>query len=397
MRKSRPRTPVTTALDRGPARYFHGRKQILRDFSEIAAEAIRWKAGTTFLIQGAPGAGKTALLTECESLAQKSGWESAEISSVALWDPNALQQSLKLRRTWQVDGGSARVGVPWIGEAEISTERAPQTVENLLRGGKNPLLLTLDEAQILGEENEFPADQIRTVRHVLNAIHNGTLDRAVILVVAGLGTTVDAFGSLGVSRFEGRCLVRLGALGKEAERAVLRDWLTKEGQAKGDPTAWIDAIAQETYGWPQHILSYVDPALKQLDADTGGMTAKGLNAVLETGRARRATYYEHRVRGFDEEHRQSFARLFIDLPLGGSVTGSAIRSSLTQEYGFEEAAQLFRRAARQGAIDERSGRYVIPVPSMHDWLVSNYARAQGPGLGRSSDGARARSRMDLER
>lgn len=245
-----------------------------------------------------------------------------------------------------------------------------------IQGSKNPLLLTLDEAQILGKENEFPADRIRTVRHVLNDIHNGKLDRPVIFIAAGLGTTVDAFSSLGVSRFEGRCLVRLGALGKEAERAVLRDWLTKEGLAKGDPTAWIDAIAQETYGWPQHILSYVDPALKQLGADKGGMTAEGLNAVLEAGRARRAAYYEHRVRGFDEEHRQFFARLFVDLPLGGSVTGSAIRSSLTQEYGFEEAAQLFRRAARQGTIDERRGRYVIPVPSMQSWLVSNYAKAQ---------------------
>lgn len=44
--------------------------------------------------------------------------------------------------------------------------------------------------------------------------------------------------------------------------------------------------------------------------------------------------------------------------------------------GVGQADKLFRRAARQGAIDERRGRYVIPVPSMQDWLVSNYARAQ---------------------
>ncbi len=376
MRKSRPRAPVTTALDRGPARYFHGRKLILRDFSEIAAEAIQGKAGTTFLIQGAPGAGKTALLTECESLAQKSGWETTEISSAALWDPNELQQSLKLRRVWKVGGGSVRVGISGNGEAEVSAERSPQTVKNLLQGSKNPLLLTLDEAQILGKENEFPADRIRTVRHVLNDVHNGKLDRPVIFIAAGLGTTVDAFSSLGVSRFEGRCLVTLGALGKEAERAVLRDWLTKEGLAKGDPSSWIDSIAKETYGWPQHILSYVDPALKQLGADKREMTAEGLNAVLEAGRAKRGAYYEQRVRGFDEEHRQTFASLFVDLPLGGSITGNAIRSSLTQEYGVAQADKLFRRAARQGAIDERRGRYVIPVPSMQDWLVSNYARAQ---------------------
>lgn len=380
MRKSRPRSPVTTALDRGPARYFHGRKQILRDFSEIAAEAVQWKGGTTFLIQGAPGAGKTALLTECERMAQKRGWETTEISSSALWDPDALQQSLKLRRTWTLDEGAARVGVPWIGEAEISAGRAPQTVETLLRRGKRPLLLTLDEAHVLGKEKLIPPDHLHTVVNVLNAIHNGRLTRPVIFIAAGVGTTFDAFSSLGVSRFEGRCLVRLGALGKEAEQAILRDWLTKEGQAKGDPAAWIDAIAQEAHGWPQHILSYVDPALKQLGAARGEMTAEGLYAVLEAGRAKRGAYYEQRVRGFDEEYRQTFARLFVDLPLGGSITSNAIRAALTQDYGAEEAKRLFRSALDCGMLHKRSGRYTVPIPSMQDWLVSNYTRAREKGM-----------------
>lgn len=379
MRKSWTRSPVTTALDRGPARYFHGRKQILRDFSEIATDAIQRKSGTTFLIQGAPGAGKTALLTECESLAQKSGWETTEISSAALWDPNELQQSLKLRRTWKVGGGSARVGISGIGEAEINAERSPETVKNLLRGSKNPLLLTLDEAQILGKENEFPSDRIRTVRHVLNAIHNGRLDRPVIFIAAGLGTTEGAFRSLGVSRFATRCLVRLGALDKEAERAVLRDWLSKDGQAKGDPTAWIDAITQETYGWPQHILSYVDPALKQLNVHKRVMTTEGLNAVLEAGRGFRSEYYDGRLHEFEEEHRRSFAKLLVDVPLGGSIAGSVIRSSLAQEYGHEEASKLFRSALDCGILHKRAGRYAVPIPSMQDWLVSNYAHVQEKG------------------
>ena len=58
--------PVTAAFDRGPAKYFHGRKQILNDFNELIARANLTDSGTTFLIQGAPGAGKTALLAECE-------------------------------------------------------------------------------------------------------------------------------------------------------------------------------------------------------------------------------------------------------------------------------------------------------------------------------------------
>ncbi len=44
--------------DRGPARYFHGRAQILYDFSDLLRRATKENNGTTFLVQGAPGAGR---------------------------------------------------------------------------------------------------------------------------------------------------------------------------------------------------------------------------------------------------------------------------------------------------------------------------------------------------
>ncbi len=372
MRKS----PSDFVSDRGPAKHFHGRKQILRDFGKILRHSTQNNWGTTFLIQGAPGAGKTALLTKCEELARDSKWKTAKIYPAALWDPNELQQSLESKKKFEVEGGSARIGIPGIGQAEVSAGMPPQTVKTLLRKGKDPLLLALDEAQVLGKEGLIPPDQGHTVVSVLNAIHNGELDRPVILIAAGLGTTVEAFGKLGISRFAADALVELGALGKESERAVLHDWLREDGEAKGDLTAWIDMIVQETHGWPQHILSYVKPALDQLHADERVMTAKGLNAVLEAGRVFRSEYYDQRAHDFEEEHRQSFAKLLAEIPLGGSTTGSAIRSHLTQEYGAEEAKKLFRRALYCGILHKHAGRYTVPIPSMHDWLVSKYAREQ---------------------
>ncbi len=234
----------------------------------------------------------------------------------------------------------------------------------------------MDEAQTLGKKDVLLPDQAHIASSVPNAIHNGKLDKSVILLAAGLGATVESFRSFGISRFEGNALVELGALGKEAERAVLQDWLKEDGGTEGDTTVWIDAITQETHGWPQHILSYVKPALDQLHAGKGVMTAEGLNAVLEVGRARRAAYYKQRAQGFPEEERQSLARPFSDIPIGESVQLSKIMSSLTQDYSQDKAETLFRRAVERGIIDERGGRYVIPVPLMHDWLISNYAREQ---------------------
>ena len=375
MRKSRypvPR-PSSFAPDRGPAKYFHGRKQILDDFRGILRYSKQNNWGTTFLIQGAPGAGKTALLAECARLARDRGWEIADIDPLALWNPDELQQSLESKKKFKVEGGSAGVTIPGIGHAEISAGVLPQTVKTLLQKGEDPLLLTLDEAQVLGMEDEFPADQIKTVRHVLNSIHNGKLDRPVILTAAGLGTTVESFRSFGISRFEGNALVELGALGKEAERAVLRDWLTEDGGTPGDTTVWIDAITQETYGWPQHILSYVKPALDQLHADKSVMTTEGLNSVLEAGRVFRSRYYEQRVHELGTQQRQSLAKLFANVSLGESLGLEHIMMSLTQDHGAEKAKKIFHQALYKGVLYRYRGDFAIPIPSMHDWLVSNYA------------------------
>ncbi len=66
---STPRThhiSSTLVEDRGKAKYFHGRKEILGNFKErLELVSAEKKYGTTILIQAAPGAGKTALLMEC--------------------------------------------------------------------------------------------------------------------------------------------------------------------------------------------------------------------------------------------------------------------------------------------------------------------------------------------
>ena len=371
--RSSPSPPLTAASDRGPAKYFHGRKQVLSDFNKLIERAVQAKSGTTFLIQGAPGAGKSALLEECEKRAREKGWKTAEIKPQAFWDPDALRDFLGLGKFPWSTFRSLKIGVSG---ASVTVGRASRTIRKILRKGKQPLLLILDEAQTLKTSPHPPDDRGTNLEFMLDEIHNGKLNRPVILIAAGLGTTVDAFRSLGISRFSKEYLIELGALSKEAERAVIHDWLTKEGEAKGDPVPWVDAIAQETYGWPQHILSYVDPALKQLEADNRVMTPEGLNAVLEAGRNFRSNYYQRRLDDFSRKQRHSLAKLIMNVPLGEGLDKEDILSSLTQEYGETEAEKLFNRALHRGVLHRYKGTYAIPIPSMQDWLVTNYAHIQ---------------------
>lgn len=369
-----PTAPLTAARDRGPSQYFHGRTRIQRNFKELLKRATQAGNGTTFLIQGAPGVGKTALLYECEKHARAREWKVAKIGVRSLWDSNKLLDSLGLGDKYEVTEKSTQFGLKYFFRRGYKSSRPEPTVENILKDGKQPMLLILDEAQRLSGKAGPPKDQGDAVGDILEAIHNGNLGKPVILLAAGLGTTLKAFGEFRVSRFAEDCLVDLGALSTDSEQSVIQDWLKKEGGAQGDPTAWIDAIARETHGWPQHIQSYARRASDQLTANDGVMTPGGLSAALEAGREGRKVYYKQRVFDFRVDQLRSLARAIATVPPGASAEYRDIVSSLAQEYGEDGAQDLFKRLEAEGLLAQSGMGYAVPIPSMHVWLKDEYVR-----------------------
>ncbi len=89
-RKSRLVKPAT--LERGEARYFHGRTKILDDFKKLLGRAKEGNSGTSFLIQAAPGAGKTVLLAECGRIAGGRGYAVAEVEPSWFLDLQTLHK-----------------------------------------------------------------------------------------------------------------------------------------------------------------------------------------------------------------------------------------------------------------------------------------------------------------
>ncbi len=399
-------SPPPTGRDRGPAAFFHGRQEIIDTFTSALERYLGKKRGTTFLIQGAPGAGKTALLDVLSSRAEEKKWEVSKISIEDLYTPASMAQSLG--RSYTVDHEqAAKIGVKFIEGGYVRSVAGHASPKEILKSlaPEEGLILVLDEAQRM---NKIPVDSERhtITGDTLDVIHNGDVGRPVVLLAAGLGTTQSALNSLGISRFVRDCTVGLGALGEESEWAVIRDWLTKDGGAKGDPAPWIHAIAQQTHGWPQHIISYVDPAVAYLKSNNHRMTDDGLQIVLEKGAEHRIQYYRQRARGIDKRKRQVLAKTFNNVPLGETMEIDDIKSSLKQEYSKEEADYLFNKALEKGIIDERDdGDYGIPIPSMQTWLIEEYGRdrmelprgevsrvkPESPNRGRDS------SKWDMER
>ena len=361
--------------DRGPAKYFHGRKQIIDTFNGALRFYRANKRGTTFLIQGAPGAGKTALLDVLSNQAKPKGWAVADISVEDLYTPASMAQSLG--KSYTIDSEYAlKGGIKFIEGGIVESVAGHANPREVLKhlSPETGLILLLDEAQHLNNLLN-PQDVKTSTTSTLNAIHNGELGKPVILLTAGLSTSETALSSLGVSRFVGECTVQLGRLDKESECAVIRDWLTQSGGGAEDTTIWVEAIAEKTHGWPQHIISYVKPALKYLKSSHGKMTDSGLEFVYEKGNEYREEYYQKRVKGFDKKKRQDLAKIFADVPLGDTMELEDIMDALKEEYTEEIAEKLFKKALERGIIDERKdGDYGIPIPSFHTWLVDQYVQ-----------------------
>jgi len=359
------------AFDRGPTPYFHGRKRILHDFCHHIEHG---KGGTTFLIQGAPGAWKTALLYECKKLAREHKWQVADIHPDALWSMAGLMRSLGRGDEYGISEVTVVVDIK-LAKGEYTSVPVPRTVISILKETGIPLLLILDEAQTLGTSSKPSPEQSVHATNTLKEIHNGSLGKPVVLLAAGLGTTLEGFASLGISRFGEGTSVELGALSKEAERAVIYDWLTKKGGATGDPTAWMDAIVQETHQWPLHVHSYAKHAGEYLEKNGGVMTSQGLKAIMELGQRGRIQYYKQRVASIDGDEFICLAEAITGIEPGQPFKKKFITESIEKEYNNpEKADKLFNTFLEKGLIAQDEGLYSVPIPSMHSWMKSELER-----------------------
>ncbi len=374
--------PLRKSTDRGATPYFHGRKPILDSFKNRLRDDKKNNEGTIFLVQGPPGIGKSALLDECRKKAKNKNWEVRKLVVPALWDPDLMAECLGLKKKESITektvegGGEISTGVAkFKGAVSGTTKKSTPKVtpRSLIQKIKNPLLLILDEAQHLGEDGGPPQEHIHAVKSLLTEIHNGELGKPVILLAGGLGMTHAAFRALGISRMADDCMFDMEPLKREEERAVVQDWLGA-GKAKGDTTAWIDAITQETYLWPRHVDSYARNAAQILKANGGRMTPELLRLVMENGRARRWKYYQARLDDFTAKECRSFARILLASSGEGGIEQEVAVDQLDNEYGAGKGAELFFRAVRRGVfhIDAATKLYSAPIPSLREYIVQNF-------------------------
>ncbi len=404
--------PITTR-DRGPATFFHGREREIQAFQKAQTDARASSGGTIFLIQDAPGAGKSALLHECAQRAAEDGWRVAEITNDALYDPAALADAVDVpyatkstvhRETRWRAGLSSSVALFRRGAEGMSSEYAGRALRRVLEAAATPngLVLVLDEAQTLRTLHGRQCQP--ALETTLALIHNGKIGAPVILLAGGLGMSRSVLGQFSISRFERGRVMGLGRLSVMAERAVIRDWLVRAGGARGESeylARWIDTIAAECYGWPQHIQNYAVAAAQRL-LDTGGvLTAQVSTEALAEGRDARVEYYDARVEDLDRADRVALARLLRQAGDGCALDTSELIAAFSSSGTPGGGLDVLRSALHKGVVvKRRDGRFEIPIPSMHTWLVQEYADSARtlPPMPRAAEGpAPARQRTTPRR
>ena len=372
LRPSPPSGKIADPSENPVAKYFRGRAKHLDTFQIWMDRAKKKNGGTSFLVQGPPGAGKTALLYEYRKLAHAGGWITAIISTNALWDAGMLRHDMGKTAGVELTEVFGELGLEVAGirgslkgggklrEKDISTKQ-------ILASAKAPLLLILDEAQTLGVPGVHPEAQREVSVPLLTGIHQGTMGIPVILAAGGLGMTANILDDLGISRHKDNCLIELHALKKENERAVLTDYLVKEGKAKGDVTPWVEQITQETHGWPQHINAYKNAAVTHLAKTEGNMFPEEIELVLQEGRELKRQYYKARTDKIDDNTFNGLAELFQNASLERGFKKEQIITAVG-EKGFEQALA-------KGVLYQAENRsYSIPIPSLRDYMVREWTR-----------------------
>ena len=364
--------------ERGPAKFFHGRESERRTFRDLCQKAMKqskhWREqGSTFIIQGPPGVGKTALMVELWEEAQKEKWNVVRISPSMLHSPHTLAEKVGLKYVSHVTkgvGGSATI---------VSGERtwqidARQSVTKLLEVAgkrKRGILLVIDEAQRMARMVGNTE-----VEDTLDAIHNGHVGRPVVLLAGGLAHTSEAFADLGISRVYQSYRINLGHLPADAERAVIQDWLVKAGGApESDVGPWVDAIAAHTDGWPEHIISFAEPASQLLQHTGGRMIEEGLERVLAEGEKRKAVYYDDRCARLDPDDLALFGALItVDGKAGEWAKPRLDRVfELIDRGNRQPATEVVDTAIQKGVLSRQApGLYRIPIPSMADYLQGKF-------------------------
>jgi len=398
---------LAESSDRASPTVFAGRDDEIRMLDAAVRGTRRGETGHTVVIEGVPGAGKTALLNEYAAclLASNSDMENPIIpvpmrpGDLAV-PPAAIVQEIdrqfrefETSNQWNRRMNRVAAGASLAGNTLFTaftkrnfsefrpSAKAPHSLQIALDDyvafrfdrRESTVVLLVDEAQNL--------NNTALVRTHLDALHGGVVGRTqMVLACFGLANTTDHLRKLGLSRLATDHVRSLGLLSDEdSKRAVtgtleiaLADFTFQDGPSdEVQRELWIakaaGPILSESANFPHHLANGCR-ALAQIVLDEGIDEVPPTEKLRERCRDHKRTYYDARLRPW-ARHMTALAQTF------GNRTGDwtpldAIISALmaSDDYGKpvdeEAATTVIEELCGSGYIEKGLGEFRPVLPSL---------------------------------
>lgn len=373
------------------------------DLLDAAVRGVqRGEVGHTTVVQGVPGAGKTALLEEYATrllLANDDG--EAQVVPVKLRprdvndSPAAIVETIErgfrnIRESGEwgrmasraVDGASLAANAVFAAFAKRDfsqfrpSARAPDSlsialddyVEFRIGRRNSTIVLLVDEAQNLSDTTR--------VRDHLDALHGGIRGRTrAVLACFGLTNTVERLRTLGLSRLASGHALSIGALSSEdAKRSVtgtLELALAAHTFNDAKRERWIgaaaDVILLEGANFPHHLANGCR-ALAQILLVEDIDAAPPLEKLRERCREYRREYYEARLEPWSR-HTIALAHVFGDgsnapKPIERIVAALAASDNYGRAVDESAAATVVEELCASGYVEENLGAFRLGLPSL---------------------------------
>ncbi len=330
-------------------------------------------AGSTVLITGVPGAGKTSLMRKL-----RQQWSSAtgeepfgvDIDISELGSAEGLTRAIR-RASPAGSGGHwlahvfsrfSSVNLDVLGTGLGVNLRDPGVeMEPINR----PVVLFIDEIQTL------PPDPRAAEVRLLRTLHLGTHGVPVVPVLAGLAHSTSVLLDASLNRLSPSDGLPLGPLSPE-ETAQAVEMFFDHFQVAGDRTGWPNTVTQWSDGWPMHVHNSLQSLAGELSRNGGDLAHIRPLVVKQRAAALRTSYYGQRTGDVFEEHLEVLGRVMAHI---GSIRHKADIKRLLVEYGGNhplgmEAEQAFRQMLARGIIQgDRNRVYRCPIPSLASWMA----------------------------
>lgn len=398
---------LATTGDRTSPAVFAGRDSEFRLLTDAAQRVAEGQRGHTVVIEGVPGAGKTALLDEYAARLMAADAEASQPIVPVPLRPGDLDNpaaaiveevdrqfsEFEASKEWErsvnrIIGGASLVANTLFAHFTKRTfdefrpsARAPNSLPVALddyvsaRLGRrgSTILLLVDEAQNL---NDTPH-----VRRHLDVLHGGVRGRVqVMLACFGLANTTDRLRELGLSRLAQGHTRTIGPLSAEDARhtvtgtlelALVDHVFDRGANDETVRTKWIatatDTILAESANFPHHLANGCQ-ALAEIVLNEGIGDAPPAEKLRGFCRDHKRDYYNARLRPWFD-HTVALAHAF-GRETGAWTPYSDVRRALMASdntgdaVAAEDASRIVKELRASGYIEGKAGACRPALPSL---------------------------------